>query len=499
MEWKIVRRGLGLCAALALATGCGQSPDVGADFVGEGGTAVARAACAPGSLPETGLQGQVPREDRLNGRSLEGYRCNLRLVGQYQGEGASWVNPSHDRCAYMATAFLGLATKRSLGVQVVDVRNPAQPMLAKNLTTPAFLLGTWETLKVNPARQLLGGVAVAEAVAPAFIDLYDLSEDCTQPVYLNGIAGTSLELPANVLGHEGNFSPDGNTYWSTGLFGGSITAIDISDPRRPRILYTGLSGFIWNHGIEFSPDGMRAYLANGLPGGLIVLDVSDIQNRVPIPTVRQVAALNWNIASVGQHALPVFYAGKPHLFVADEFASEGVRVFDLSDETDPRLVSQIQLEIQRPEHASIRAVDTAGNGFFGYEAHYCDVDRRENPRLLACGFMQSGVRVFDVRNPARPREVAYYNPPAQAGKALQLQGSEHATGLGLTPTVSDVVVGGLQGAGNYVINLATRSAANLSTDWCSSPPRFVGDQLWVTCQDNGFMVLEFTHDVLAGR
>lgn len=153
-----------------------------------------------------------------------------------------------------------------------------------------------------------------------------------------------------MLGHEGNFSPDGNTYWSTGLFGGSITAIDISDPRRPRILYTGLWGFIWNHGIEFSPDGMRAYLANGLPGGLIVLDVSDIQDRVPIPTVRQVAALNWNIASVGQHALPVFYAGKPHLFVADEFASEGVRVFDLSDETDPRLVSQIQLEIQRPEH-----------------------------------------------------------------------------------------------------------------------------------------------------
>ena len=158
-------------------------------------------------------------------------------------------------------------------------------------------------------------------------------------------------------------------------------------------------------------------------------------------------------------------------------------------------MAQIQLEIQRPENASIRAADTAGNGFFGYEAHYCDVDRKQNPTALACGFMQSGIRVFDIRDPENPREIAYFNPPAQVGKSSMLQGSEHATGLGLAPTVSDIVVGGLEGARNYVIDLATRSDANLSTDWCSSPPRFVGDQLWVTCQDNGFMVLEFTNDV----
>ena len=47
--------------------------------------AVPRAACGPGSLPETGLQGQVPEHDRASGRSAFGYRCNLELVGQYQG------------------------------------------------------------------------------------------------------------------------------------------------------------------------------------------------------------------------------------------------------------------------------------------------------------------------------------------------------------------------------------------------------------------------------
>ena len=35
----------------------------------------------------------------------------------------------------------------------------------------------------------------------------------------------------------------------------------------------------------------------------------------------------------------------------------------------------------------------------------------------------------------------------------------------------------------------------MSADWCSSPPRFVDDRLWVTCMDNGFMVLEFTNGV----
>ena len=46
-------------------------------------TAAAPARCGPGSRPETGLQGQVPLQDRLNGRSMQGYSCNMELVGQY--------------------------------------------------------------------------------------------------------------------------------------------------------------------------------------------------------------------------------------------------------------------------------------------------------------------------------------------------------------------------------------------------------------------------------
>ncbi len=486
MRGHPIRFGSVCLAVLCLLSACGSSSpaDVPQTVLD----------CGANDAPETGLQGQVPREDRLSGRSAQGYRCNLESIGQYQGEGTSWVSPSLAHCAYLPTSFLGLLRKQSPGVQVVDVTDPTRPVLSTNLVSPAMLIGPWESLKVNAERQLLGAVAVGPAVGVGFFDVYDIGDDCARPVHLNGLGDTALQLPNNLLGHEGNWSPDGRTYWSSGAVAGSLTAIDVTEPARPRILWTGLSGFPVNHGVEFSDDGTRLYLATGFPGGIVILDVSDIQNRRPAPMIRQVARMAWNLTSVAQHALPVSFDGRPHLIVPDEFAAEGVRIIDITDEADPQVVSQLQLEIQRPEHRAVRAADAAGNGLFGYEAHYCDVDRRRDPTALACAFFQSGVRVFDIRRPERPREIAYFNPPAQSAARSRLAGSEHASGLGLAPTATDTDPGALvMSVGNYVLNLGQLSDANLATDWCTSPPRFVGDQIWVACQDNGFMVLRFTN------
>lgn len=181
----------------------------------------------------------------------------------------------------------------------------------------------------------------------------------------------------------------------------------------------------------------------------------------------------------------------PHLVAVDEFAGEAVRLIDISDETSPKVVRHLQLEIQQPENTGASAADVAGNGLFGYEAHYCSVDRPADPTALACGFMQSGVRVFDISDRDAPREIAYFNPPAQAGRNAELPGSEHANGIIVTQSsgVSDVRDTGPLG----LLNAGAR--ANLTADYCTSPPRFVGsDQLWVSCQDNGFMALQFTND-----
>lgn len=496
-----------------LIAGCGSSeaPEV---EVPENGTALA--ACGPGSQPETGLQGQVPLADRQSGRNLLGYQCNLAVVGQYQGKGASVVSPSYDRCAYLSTSGVLLDPLQLLestpGVHVVDASDPEQPVLSANLTGPSMAIGTWESLKVNEPRKLLGGVAVGPLAGAAFFDVYDIS-DCRNPVHLNGIAGTSLEFPANVLGHEGNWAPDGMTYWSTGLIAGSITAIDTSDPASPRIVYTGLKGIPANHGAEFSADGNTLYLATCFPGGVSIFDVSDVQGRKASPQVRQLGSVSWNPTSCGQHAIPVSWQGRPHLIVPDEFNSEGIHFVDISDPSEPKVVKQIQLEIQRIENASTRVADVAGNGAFGYESHYCTVDRPENPTALACGYFQSGIRVFDIRDPERVREIAYYNPPAQTGKGLALQHSLHAWIGGLLPTISDLNSSGSSQPETALRDLASVVAfvaslpgllddlstgpvsGNLSADWCSSPPRFVGDKLWVTCMDNGFLILGFQNGV----
>lgn len=504
-----------LLAVLGLAAACSrsESPDASAVASSE----VERAHCGSGSSPETGLQGQVPLADRQSGRSQQGYNCNLQLVGQYQGAGSSVVSPSLGSCAYLSASGTLIdplqAVEPNPGVNVVDVSDPAHPVLSANLIGPSMLIGTWESLKTNEARKLLGGVAVGIEVGGGFFDVYDIS-DCAHPVQQNSLAGTPLELPDNIMGHEGNWSPDGKTYWSTGNVLGSITAIDTTNPQTPQIVYTGIASFPANHGVEFSADGNTLYLATCFGGGVQIIDVSDVQSRKPVPSLRVLGSVGWNPNSCGQHALPVTSNGKPYLIVSDEFNSEGIHIVDISDPTKPTVVKQIQLEIQRPQYFDTRVADVSGNGLFGYEAHYCTVDTPSNPTALACGYFQSGIRVFDITNLLKPREIAYFNPPAQVGKGLSLQHSLHAWVGGLAPTISDVnnsplgsnpgtavinpayVAAFVEGLPNLLTNISNGDpvSGNMNADWCSSPPRFVGnDQLWVSCNDNGFLALKFTN------
>lgn len=445
-----------------------NEPAVPADYA-------APANCGPGSQPETGVQGQVPKADRDNGRNKLGYSCNLVKLGGYQGEGAAWVNPSAGTCAFMATSFLKAAEKKSPGTQVVDVSDPRNPRLSTTLSSPAMFTSTWESLKVNEKRQLLAGVSGGVVVGTLFFDVYDISQDCAHPRLLNGVNGTDLTLPVNVLGHEGEWAPDGKTYYAAGSVGGSFTAIDVADPTTPRMVFTGSVGLPGNHGFSFSADGNRLYMTRTVPAGVDIFDVSAIQNRALIPIVKQIGSVSWDDGQFSQHTIPITYQAKPYLVAVDELGNGGVKFIDISDERAPRVTHKLKLAINAPEHETRRTEDLAGNGIFGYEAHYCSVDRAADPRKLACGWFQSGVRVFDIRDLSQIKEIAYYNPPAQSDNKDMLKGSEHANG-------------------NGAVQNETLAQSNLTADWCGSPPRFVGnDQLWVTCQDNGFLALRLTN------
>lgn len=457
-------------------------------------TAVAAAQCGPGSRPETGLQGQVPLQDRLNGRSQQGYACNMELVGQYQGEGSAVVSAVAGHCAYMPTSYAVVDKKKSQGVQVIDVSDPSKPQMVGALDTRAFHIGTWESLKTNPQGTMLAGAGVGTAIGSGKFDLYDVT-DCAHPKLLNKSPTTGDSMPVTNLAHEGEWSPDGKTYWTTSTGPGALTAIDVRDPTKPKTLYFGGSTIFVNHGMSFNADGTRMYLASIFPAGIVILDVSDIQLRkTSKPRVRQIAKMTWQDGTITQRGIPVTIKGKPHLIVMDEYGGQGMggalRFIDISDERNPVVVSHIRLAIQLKENAEIAKADVAGNSLFSYDSHYCDVDKKTDPTALACGYFNSGIRVFNIVDHLKPKEIAYFNPPAQTGKNTELLGSDHA----FAPALGSIT--GSKVADPKAMQTPPASSskwADLTADWCSSPPRFVNNQLWVTCNDNGFMVLKFTN------
>ncbi|UTI66683.1 hypothetical protein NBH00_10850 [Paraconexibacter antarcticus] len=477
---------------------------------------VAPATCGPGSSVENGLDGQVPLADRLDGRSSKGYSCNLKLVGQYQGEGSSWVSQSYGACAYMSTRWPD--TEKSRGVQVLDVSDTAHPTLAGTLTSPA-MLGPWESLKVNSQRGLLAAAFGGPIIGDGFVEIYDIRTDCRRPRLLGSISAVDLlrhfsgersDVPtdlnaATLLGHEGNWSPDGNTYWVSSFVGGVVTAIDVRDPSAPRIVWTGSTGII-NHGFSLSQDGNTLYMAQvgnlaetitgaplgafqGIePNGLKIFDVTAIQSRAAHPTISPLGHAYWTDGGIGQMSIPISYGSHPYLVFVDELNEGGARIIDIADAQAPRVISKLKLQIQMPQNIDVARRDVGGTGPFTYDSHYCTVDRQQDPTTIACGYFDSGVRVFDIRDPSAPREVAYFNPPAQLGRNGELKGSEHAGGPGVIALTA--LFHGGDAAGHPQVGGALPI---LNTDWCSSPPAFVRDQLWVTCQDNGFMALKFTN------
>ena len=113
---------------------------------------------------------------------------------------------------------------------------------------------------------------------------------------------------------------------------------------------------------------------------------------------------------------------------------------------------------------------------------------------------------IDIRDPDRIREIAYFNPPAQTGKNLQLPNSTHAM-LGSivappvmgTLSIARSILQGESPVGGLLNDQSRLLGADLSADWCMSPPEFRGNDLMVSCMDNGFMRLRIDPTVYPPR
>ena len=500
--------GLGWTLALSLCVAC-------AAFGGTAlaqtpyNTAVPRATCSPGDHPETALQGQVPAYLRAQG--FQGFNCNLQLIGQSRGDGANWQSTEFKdsaghTCGYHGTAF-STAGRTHTGVPVVNLSDRTNPQPTGYLTTIS-MLDPWESLKVNERRQLLAADNGHNGGGGPEVDIYDISQDCRSPQLLAtvavGQANGSTGVPLPVVGHEGSWAPDGLTYYGGDLRtnGGQYYAVDTIDPVHPKLITTWVPGFANVHGMSIRDDGNRGYFVSlGTSGGaagltdptipasngLLIYDLSQIQARVANPQVPLISKLLWKDGSGAQHTIPAKIGGKQYLVFIDEAGSGGfssaaqiqaacaagmppfpmARIIDISDETNPTIVSRLSLESHAAKACSMVTPDLVGLSIFTYGSHYCSVDNKQNATTLACGYFNSGIRVFDIRDPAHPKEIAYYNP---AGVTTASPGSNHAT------------TGQWRAGG---------------PDWCSAQVHLdaASGTLWTTCQDNGVLTLKFENGV----
>jgi hypothetical protein len=472
---------------------------------------VDKASCGPGSVPETGLQGQVPKDLRESG--FKGFRCNLDLLSQYAGEGAEWVGSWWGNCFYMSTAS-GPKAERP-GVAVVDVSDPTGARYVRSLTSPG-MLGTWESLK--SANGLLAGTqlgAYDPRLSGKWFDVYDVSQDCTNPVLK-----ASIELGPLASGHEGAFAPDGKTYYASPTSSQdpyvAFFAIDVAEPEQPKVVATWFlpveAPRAKVHGLGISRDGNIGYLIlsatgpNNSENGLMIVDLSEIQARVPDPQVTVIATLPWRDNNVGQMAEEFRLGDRTYIVAVDEGGSGSFkadpslgtgagtytpgyiwptacdgypqfaygRIIDVTDPRVPTEISRLRTEVQDPKNCPRIIGDAKPGTIFGYNAHYCSVDNPASATAIACGYFEQGVRVFDVRDPANPREIAYYNSPANPANSA--------------PPFPDPAPKGSRDS-------------DPTADWASSPSRFFHREsddsweLWIQTQQNGAQILRFTNGV----
>jgi hypothetical protein len=403
--------------------------------------------CGPGAIPETALQGQVPRDDQDSGRSKRGYRCNLLPVGQndIQNRGANFQLAWHEECAYVGIVGNQAAQGPTSppqhpleGIAVIDASTPSAPELVRIVQSPVGRT-QHEALEVNERRGML--VVQIGGLSAQWIETYDVSGDCRNPVFKGRYdAGSAIY-------HGQKVSDDGMTVYASDTFGQGgrpvLDIIDVSDMTRPKLLKRwdpseeSPPGRHAIHDLELSADGNRAYLGAVAPssavgtivagppstrGGpsMVTLDTSDIQERRPNPDLRVVSSIE--LPNFGHTVQRARIGGRPYIFSSGEAPVVGAdncpwawgHVLDMSDERNPVPVSEIKLEVNEQSNCPQTGQDDAV-----YSIHYVGVDDEENTTRIFYTYYTGGLRAFDVRDPANPKEIAYYHPPPKEETVLK--------------------------------------------------------------------------------
>lgn len=169
------------------------------------------------------------------------------------------------------------------------------------------------------------------------------------------------------------------------------------------------------HDIDLNERGSRVYLSNsaGPKNGVMILDVASVQRRRSRLRTRIVGQVSWDHDLGGANAVEHFIRGeRTYLLVTDTLASPRLcpwghaRMIEITKEWRPELLAPIALEVNDKANCPSVFEDEAT-----YSAHYPSVDDKADATTAFFSWFASGLRVFDIRDPTAPVEVAYYMPP----------------------------------------------------------------------------------------
>jgi hypothetical protein len=431
--------------------------------------------CSPNDHPEAGLQGDVPKAQQESGDAKTGYNCGLSLVGHAVLDGAA----SDDHVTRNPTGNANMAWSGDCayvsgdGVAVIDVRNPRKPRHVRTLHG-AGSDATIETLHAvdvpatpeRAARHVLvtGKYGIGTPSPNMPMDVWDVST-CTQPKLLETviwpenihnltISGNGRYVfatqPLQVVDIDPLF--DGNPATMSVFLGNLSNATafplvptepgpDVDDGLPPELRDAGSASQTKNHSHEAWPtfDGTKLYLG-GVTASSEVFTIVDITKWLqrdaannPAGAPQVISQRSGRGHSVRTGTVTNGDGTKRRLVLHSEEAVFGTAkgcipekanpfagpaepyLMDITNESNPHEVRQFGLEINKAENCPAQLAS-------GVDAssHYHDFDSESDTHFAVVSMWNAGVRLFDVRNPEHPFEVAYFNPAdvGAAGKVV---------------------------------------------------------------------------------
>jgi len=334
----------------------------------------------------------------------------------------------HGDYAYVGSRTDGKPADANLtrgGVMVVDVSDPAEPIVVNEMATPnegnggesARELRVWRSqdiLIVLHTNCGAGNAHICQVPSSNNFRFYDISGDrAADPVLIR-------QFDRNT--HEFFLWEDPSNPERALMFGGSagsqMQVWDLSpllEGEEPVTLFTGPHGYSQGgiHSLSVSNDGARAYYAL-LTGGFAVADVSDFAAGVENPTPRRIT-LNGDRPTwpgAGAHSAIKLW-GQDWAYVSDEvygLASGGqhgcpwgwARMIDISDPTAPTVEAEYKLPENDPSFCE--PADT--HPFSSFSAH--NPTATEN--IVLTTWHSGGLQAIDVSNPAEPAQLGEFRP-----------------------------------------------------------------------------------------